>query len=315
MSLPLVSVVIPTHDRAYLLRGAIESVLRQHGGPLDAPGALEVIVVDDASTDDTPAVVGRYGGSVVSLRNDQNRERGASRNGGAAAARGLWLAFLDSDDEWEEGKLAAQLEAVDGSRACLTGSWLIDEKGGLLGMDVRGAPVPSAEIDLFNPYRAVPSSLLIDRALFAAIGGFPEEAEVQGAEDWLFMVKLLRAGCRPVLVRAPLIRYRIHGGNSTAKPDAYLRQSLNAVDWLERRGLLSPRRARAARAQKYEVAARAYALEGEVRTAIRLWRRAAACEASWCALLGRTARAGLRAATHRASRGWLDAARGMTSAG
>lgn len=272
---PLVSVVIPTHDRAELLSRAIDSVLRQDGEELESGGDLEVIVVDDASTEDIAAVVRRYGDAVSMIRNDTSRERGASRNLGAARASGEWLAFLDSDDEWEDEKLSTQLAAVGTARACVTSSWLIDESDGFLGMGETSSSAPHA-LALFNPYRAAPSSLLIERTLFQSLGGFPEDREVQGSEDWLFMVKLHQAGVDPVVVQRPLVRYRIHGGNSTAAPASYLPTTLAAVDWLSRHDLINPKEARTARAEKFEVAARAYALGGNFREAARCVVRASA---------------------------------------
>lgn len=282
---PLVSVVIPTRDRAQLLKCAIDSVLRQQGDGLDE-GRLEVIVVDDASNEDIAAIVARYRRAVWMIRNETSRERGASRNLGAAKATGTWLAFLDSDDEWEDEKLSTQLAAVGSARACVTGSWLIDEAEDPLGMGESSSGSDPEELLVHNPYRAAPSSLLIDRALFASLGGFPEDRDVQGSEDWLFMVKLHHAGFDPVFVPRPLVRYRVHGGNSTASPAGYLPTTLAAVDWLVRHELIDPKVADAARAEKFEVAARAYALRGDIRQAYR-------CLAQATALVGPSERFGL----------------------
>jgi glycosyltransferase involved in cell wall biosynthesis len=307
VSSPIVSIVIPTHNRADMLGGAIESALRQSG----SAGSLEVIVVDDASTDQTPDVIERYGRAVVGLRNEHNRERGASRNIGAANARGRWLAFLDSDDEWEDDKLAVQLEAVGPAKACLTECWLIDEAGLPLGRGHVTTPPRGADVDLINPYRAVPSSLLVDRDLFMSIGGFPEQRELQGSEDWLLMAKLLRANSDPAWVDQPLVRYRVHDRNSTASPDQYLRSCLAAIDWLERQELASAERARLARAEKYDVAARAHALRGEVSSALRLARLAVAQTpiGGRLGLLREMAGAGLIAVSRRAVPGWFGADR------
>jgi Glycosyl transferase family 2 len=275
-------------------------VLRQHGGELDAPGAIEVIVVDDASTDGTAGVLDRYQQAIVRLRNEQGAERAASRNRGARAAHGRWLAFLDSDDEWDDNKLAAQLGAMtDRENACLTGCWVIDQDGAVLGMDHRGEREGPSEIDVMNPFRAAPSTLLIRRELFLELGGFPEELEVQGSEDWLFMAKLLGSGCRPTELALPLVRYRVHPGNSTATPQAYLRSGLAAVQWLERHGLTTPERGRIARAQKYEVAARAYALQGQIAIAGRLMWLAAVLSEEPAEVFRRSLRAGLRATRNR----------------
>jgi teichuronic acid biosynthesis glycosyltransferase TuaG len=297
---PLVSVVIPTHNRADLLGGAIDSVLSQQGGDVDAPDAIEVIVVDDASTDDTSAVLDRYRHLIVRLRNERGVERAASRNRGARAARGRWLAFLDSDDEWEDRKLAAQLHAMaDGESACLTGCWLINQDGEILGMDHRSERDGPSSIEVLNRFRAVPSTLLIDRELFLELGGFPEEADVQGSEDWLFMAKLLGSGRDPIELAQPLVRYRVHSGNSTATPQAYLRSGLAAVQWLEHHGLTSPQQSRIARSQKYEVAARAYALQGQIAVAGRLMRHAAVLSDDPAEIFRRSLKAGLIATRNR----------------
>src|SRR5689334_7474886 len=101
---PEVTVVIPTRDRAELLPRAVDSVLAQEGA------AWELVLVDDGSTDATPAVFERYAQDprVRVLRLDPGGVSRA-RNRGVALGSAPWVAFLDSDDEWRPGKLAAQL--------------------------------------------------------------------------------------------------------------------------------------------------------------------------------------------------------------
>ena len=102
------SVVIPTWNRAHLVCGAIESALNQR------PGEVEVIVVDDASSDKTSEVVYRiYGDGIRVVCLSTRRGAGAARNAGAALARGLFVAFLDSDDVWLPGKLDAELRVFE----------------------------------------------------------------------------------------------------------------------------------------------------------------------------------------------------------
>lgn len=91
--MPFFSVIIPTYNRAALLREALDSVLGQ------TFSNYEVIVADDGSTDDTPAVVSSYGNKIHFLR-QANQGPGAARNLGAQQATGEYLAFLDSDDVW-----------------------------------------------------------------------------------------------------------------------------------------------------------------------------------------------------------------------
>lgn len=105
---PAVSVVIPTYDRAAVLPRAIDSVLGQ------TVEDLELLVVDDGSTDRAPDVVAGYADDRVRcLRHEQNRGASAARNSGIEAASGDYVAFLDSDDEWLAGKLETQLAVLE----------------------------------------------------------------------------------------------------------------------------------------------------------------------------------------------------------
>ncbi|MBI4219431.1 MAG: glycosyltransferase [Chloroflexi bacterium] len=110
--MPLVSVIIPTFNRANLVERAVRSVLAQ------TVQDFEILVVDDASKDDTERVVRAIRDPRVTYtRHDRNRGPGAARNTGIAKARGEFLAFLDSDDEWLPSKLQRQLDAfAKGSR-------------------------------------------------------------------------------------------------------------------------------------------------------------------------------------------------------
>jgi glycosyltransferase involved in cell wall biosynthesis len=102
---PLLSVVIPSWNRAQLVRDAICSVLLQR------EGEVEAIVVDDASTDSTVELLEReFGDRIRLLRVEHRRGPGGARNAGARLARGEFVAFLDSDDIWLPGKLDAELD-------------------------------------------------------------------------------------------------------------------------------------------------------------------------------------------------------------
>ena len=107
MKTPLLSVVIPTWNRAQLVRDAIRSALVQR------EGEVEVIVVDDASTDATAELLAReFEDRVRLLRLEHRRGPGGARNAGARLARAEFVAFLDSDDVWLPGKLDAELEVL-----------------------------------------------------------------------------------------------------------------------------------------------------------------------------------------------------------
>ena len=112
MTTPLVSVIIPTYNRADLILRAVRSVQAQ-----TYPN-WEVIVVDDASADNTPAVLSAvHDPRVRVLRHEKNQGPPATRNTGIAAARGEYLAFLDSDDEWLPQKLKTQIAAMQQHQA------------------------------------------------------------------------------------------------------------------------------------------------------------------------------------------------------
>lgn len=103
---PAVSVVLPTYQRGDLIGRAVASVLAQTWAD------LELLVVDDGSTDDTAAVLARVDDPRVHvLRLADNRGAGAARNAGIRRARGRFLAFQDSDDEWLPNKLERHLQA------------------------------------------------------------------------------------------------------------------------------------------------------------------------------------------------------------
>src|SRR5687767_8549903 len=98
----LVSVIIPTYNRGYIIKPTIESVLAQ------TYGNFEIIVVDDGSTDDTRTVIEQFGARVRYLY-QPNAGLAAARNTGLGAARGEFIAFQDSDDTWVPWKLEAQM--------------------------------------------------------------------------------------------------------------------------------------------------------------------------------------------------------------
>ena len=103
-----VSVIIPTYNRAHYLGEAIESILNQDIRDC----RIEIIVVDDGSTDNTKEVLEKFGNSIRYIYQD-NRGAGPARNRGIDEATGEWVSFLDSDDRWLPGKLTLQFQVLD----------------------------------------------------------------------------------------------------------------------------------------------------------------------------------------------------------
>ena len=118
---PLVSVIIPTFNRAKLVPRAIKSILDQ------SYANFECIVVDDASTDDTKNVVNSIKDErIIYLRHQENRHVSATRNTGINNARGEFIAFLDDDDEWTPDKLEVQVPVIEktGPEVGLVYAWM-----------------------------------------------------------------------------------------------------------------------------------------------------------------------------------------------
>jgi glycosyltransferase involved in cell wall biosynthesis len=107
MSNPFFSVIIPSYNRAHLISKTIDFVLRQ------TYRDFELIIIDDASTDNTEAVVREFNDSrVIYYKNEKNLERSASRNKGIKLAKGTFVCFCDSDDHWHQNHLSLLKEAI-----------------------------------------------------------------------------------------------------------------------------------------------------------------------------------------------------------
>jgi glycosyltransferase involved in cell wall biosynthesis len=204
-SKPQVSVIIPTYNRAWAVKEAVDSVLAQEFND------FELIVVDDGSTDDTPKTLNAYGPRITVLR-QSNRGVSAARNRGIAAAAGHLVAFLDSDDLWLPSKLVRQVDFFNNHPAaviCQTEEiWI--RNGVRVNPKKRHQKFSgmiferSLELCLVSP-----SAVMIRKALFNSIGGFDES--LPACEDYDLW---LRVSCRyPVeLIETPLIIKR--GGHA-----------------------------------------------------------------------------------------------------
>jgi glycosyltransferase involved in cell wall biosynthesis len=201
-----VSVVIPTYNYGRFVATAIESALAQTRMP------LEVIVVDDGSTDDTAAVVARFGDSVRYIHKP-NGGLSSARNAGIAAARGDLIALLDADDRWLPHKLERQVPyfAADKDMGLVhTGSRIFDhETGGTL---CEVLPRESLSFhELMNCCAVSAPSTMIRRGIFQAIGGFDET--LAEAEDWDMWIRIAAAGWKVAGRREILVEYRTHSSN------------------------------------------------------------------------------------------------------
>lgn len=205
---PEVSVVIPTRNRwARLSRAALPSALRQEGVE------LEVIVVDDYSTDGSPDRVAQLGDPRVRLvSHDRRQGVAAARNTGVAAATAGWLAFLDDDDLWAPTKLRTQLEVARRRRAAFVfgGVAVLDEH---LRIDHVTRPPADAAATLAedlltrNTVPAGSSNVLVEAALVRDAGGFDER--LRYTEDWDLWLRIA-CGLQAAAVPEILVGYVRH---------------------------------------------------------------------------------------------------------
>ena len=266
----LVSVIIPTYNRAGIVRAAIESVLAQ------TYANVEVVVVDDGSADDTRQVVESYGAPVRYLH-QRNAGVSAARNFGFANARGEFIALLDSDDQFLPWKLEAQVRLL-GEHPDVGMVWTdmtaIDERGGIvqdrylrtyydahalarleevftpagaLGALLPETPgalktAPVYRGDIFSQMLlgnlVHTSTVLLRRSRLRQVGGF-DTSLIHSGEDYEFHLRTCSYG--PVaLIDEPSLLYRIGAADQLTAPHLAIYRSHNnlttVLRWLERGG-------------------------------------------------------------------------------
>ena len=237
----LVTVVVPTFNRAGLLPRAVRSVFEQAYRP------LELIVVDDCSEDETQAVLAPWAanGRLTVIRHEKNLGVSAARNTGIRAGQGEFVAFLDSDDEWRPGKIEAQVdffgENPDQVLVQTQERWM--RKGRRVNP---GQKHLKKSGDIFIDSVALclisPSAVMLRRSLFAEVGLFDEN--LPAAEDYDLWLRVLARYPAGLIDRELVIR---HGGRPdqlSARPglDVYRAAALEKILNLP----LSPERRQAA---------------------------------------------------------------------
>jgi GT2 family glycosyltransferase len=263
-----VSVVIPAYNRADLLEPTVRSVLAQTVPP------LEILVVDDGSTDETPAVCARFPAPVRCIR-QENRGLPGARNRGIEEARGDWIALCDSDDLWRPRKLEVQLAAMarTGAEWSISGCGIVDPEGRPVAAPHLGFPrvfaifaetgmTPEAHFGrwlrreaveaggreipvyagdayglFFEGNVALPSSAVVSRALIERAGAFDDAFRVAG-EETDFFHRAAAAGPVAVVLDA-LLDYRVGHGSMVATTDS-TRFITAALELLERAARLRP---------------------------------------------------------------------------
>jgi glycosyltransferase involved in cell wall biosynthesis len=197
-----VSVIIPVYNGERYLPEAIASVRRQSLAP------IEIVIVDDGSTDDTVALAETLGTDIRLVRQAHSGVT-ISRNRGIRASRGDLIAFLDCDDVWMDDKLATQVS-------------ILQEHADIqvaLGY-TRRMWTPPARDDASTGMRLTEPELalhlgaaLIRRSIFDSVGAFDET--VSRAEDWDWFMRVRERGLIVVVHPGVMLLYRRHSGNMT----------------------------------------------------------------------------------------------------
>jgi glycosyltransferase involved in cell wall biosynthesis len=204
MSRPLVSIVVLCHNYARFLPEAIESALAQ-----DYP-EVEVIVIDDGSTDDSLEVASRYGDGVNVLT-QENQGLARTCNRGARECAGEYLVFLSADDRLEPAYVSELLAAVEREPQASFAYCAAR----LFGAESRVAPSrPFSAFLLVRGRNYVNGSALTRRADYLAAGGYPEDLGEGAFDDWDFWLTMLELGHRGTYVPKPLLHWRRHPGGS-----------------------------------------------------------------------------------------------------
>ncbi len=201
-----VAVVIPAYQAEPWIAGTVASVRAQ------THAAIDLVVVDDGSTDGTAHAAQAAGARVL---RQPNAGPAAARNFGVAATHAPLLAFLDADDRWLPGKLSAQLPAFADPAvvACCCDAFLVRD-GARAGRcnERRVVPARLRYADLLAQNPVVASSAVVRRDAFTRAGGFDPAPELFAVEDYDLWLRLARLG--PIAyVGEPLLEYRRHAGS------------------------------------------------------------------------------------------------------
>jgi glycosyltransferase involved in cell wall biosynthesis len=204
-----VSVIVPAFNAAAFIGKALESIV------LQTTRQLELIVVDDASTDNTLEVVRGFQCQVI--RHSVNGGVAAARNTGLQAATGDLIAFLDADDEWLPGKLAAQLEVLEQHPK-------VDAVTGFVQRVHQQHSQPSLVFETFLPLLG---TALIRKKVFDDIGVFNPNLRLGEDLDWFLRLRDSRALF--IMLPQPVLLYQLHDTNITADQRAVNLSIMNVL--------------------------------------------------------------------------------------
>jgi len=219
----LVSILIPTYNYGRYICQAVDGVLAQTYRP------LEIVVVDDGSTDDTRERLKSYGDRIRYVH-QQNQGPEFARNAGIREAKGEFIAFLDPDDAWAPHKLAAQVAVMttqpDVWLVCADGTSFTDQ---FVAPAPSPQPAPVETMPLESVYlrnKISTSAVMVRTAEVRKLDGFRPNIR---SEDWDLWLRIARQG-KIVRIREPLFGRREHGDNRSGNVPKELPWALWVID-------------------------------------------------------------------------------------
>ncbi len=231
MSSPLVSVIIPTHNRVDLLKETLFSILNQTFSD------FELIVVSDGSNDGTDEMVTKIKDSRVSLiQQNKSGQPAKPRNRGISASKGKYVALCDDDDIWEPNKLEVQVKTMEDSplidMSYTNGRVL--KNGILFEAALNRRKVFDNHFNELLYGNFIPnSSVLIRRTVFDKIGLINISDEFRGIEDYEFWFRIAR-NCKLEYIDLPLIQYRVHADNITYSRSFETRRAIRVINHIKK---------------------------------------------------------------------------------
>ena len=211
-----VSVVVPNYNYGHYLENAIDSVLSQ------SYEELELIIVDDGSTDDTRSLIHKFSDPRIFWYFQGHKGISAARNFGIHQARGEYIAFLDADDFWAPTKIEEQVKSLRFQNELgliYSGFFLIDQDGQVIAKrsPVKVINPPLKMLLLGNIISGSSTTAFVPRQVFDIVGEFDEQ--IKGAEDWDMWIRISEK-FSILAIDKPLAFIRLHSQNTTSNIDS-----------------------------------------------------------------------------------------------
>ncbi len=215
---PLVSIVIPTHNRANLLGRCVQSILNQ------TYENFELIIVDDASTDNTKNIIKRFKDKrIIYIKHKKNLGGGAARNTGIKTAKGNFIAFQDSDDEWLPQKLEKQMNAFEtaskNTGVIYTAFWRIENgKKTYIPNNIQNKQ-GNIHQELLKGNFVTTQSAVVKKECFEKAGVFDED--LPSGQDWELWIRISKYHNFKIINEPLVISYFTKGSITDTRKNDY----------------------------------------------------------------------------------------------